>query len=62
MADTRTVTPTAGTTVYTGAGAAPHHAGERVKMPADHAADLVDQGVVTDVPAPAAPEEPQPAA
>ena len=51
--DVKTVTPAAGTTLYTGAGLHPFRPGEVASVPADHADDLVGQGVVEHVPPPA---------
>jgi hypothetical protein len=54
----KTVTPIAGTTLYTGAGMHPFRPGEMASVPADHADDLVGQGVVEHVP-PSAPAPPR---
>ena len=50
--DVKTVTPAPGTTLYTGAGLHPFRPGEVASVPADHADDLVGQGVVEHVPPP----------
>jgi hypothetical protein len=55
--DVKTVTPAPGTTLYTGAGLHPFRPGEVASVPAEHADDLVGQGVVEHVP-PAAPAPP----
>ena len=47
--DTKTVTPAHGTTLYTGAGLHPFRPGEVASVPAEHADDLVGQGVVEHV-------------
>jgi hypothetical protein len=52
--DVKTVTPASGTTLYTGASLQPFRPGEVASMPADHADDLVGQGVVEHVSRPAA--------
>jgi hypothetical protein len=51
--DVKTVTPALGTTLYTGAGLHPFRPGEVASVPADHADDLVGQGVAEHVPSPA---------
>ena len=51
--DVETVTPRPGTTLYTGAGLHPFRPGEVASVPAEHADDLVGQGVVEHVPLPA---------
>jgi hypothetical protein len=48
----KTVTPAPGTALYTGAGLPPCRPGEVALVPADHADDLVGQGVVEYVPLP----------
>jgi hypothetical protein len=53
----KTVNPAPGTTLYTGAGLHPFRPGEVASLPADHADDLVKQGVVEHVP-PLAPVPP----
>jgi hypothetical protein len=50
--DVKTVTPAPGTTLYTGAGLHPFRPGGVASVPADHADDLVGQGVVEHVPSP----------
>jgi hypothetical protein len=53
MADNvKTITPTPGTTLYTGAGLHPFRPGDLALVPAGHADDLVEQGVVEHVPTP----------
>jgi hypothetical protein len=49
----KTVTPTSGTTLYTGAGLHPFRPGEVARLPADHADDMVGQEMVEHVPPPA---------
>jgi hypothetical protein len=51
--DVKTVTPIAGTTLYTGVGLHPVRLGEVASVPADHADDLARQGVVEHVVPPA---------
>jgi hypothetical protein len=47
MADhVKTVTPAPGTSLYTGAGLHPFGPGEVASLPAEHADDLVEQGLV----------------
>ncbi len=55
--DVKAVTPAPGTTLYTGAGLHPFRPGEVASVPAEHADDLVGQGVVehVDPPAPTPP-------
>lgn len=51
--DIKTVTLIAGTMLYTGAGMHPFRPGEVASVPAEHADDLVGQGVVEHAPPPA---------
>lgn len=51
--DVKSVTPTMGTTLYTGAGLHPFWPGEVASVPADHADELVGKGIVEHVPPPA---------